>query len=278
MNTPINPYHGAKASVRFLDVAEIEKLLGSNIEHQRKVSRNNLAKLESDMKHDRFHLTGEPIIIGRSGKLLDGQHRCIAGLNVRRGFWTVVVEGIEDDLFHVINTGKSRSLSDVLKIAGEKDAPNLSTTLIRLTEYTRSSQSVGSTQAAVSTSEAFDVLNMLPRVRESVAYCRTLGDVVAASRSAWLHCVTQDACPRLSDEFFSKLASGEMLPTNSPIYLLRARLISEKQGKARLPLVEVLALMVKAWNAHVEGRPLKNLKWAVSEQFPVLHLPSKTAA
>lgn len=275
---PICPYPDAKTSIAFLDIKRCEELIGSNIEHQRKVSRNNLSKLESDMLHDRFHLTGEPIIVGKSGKLLDGQHRIFAALNTRKGFWTVLVEGIDDLMFHLINTGKSRSLRDVLQIAGEKNSSNLSTTLVRLTEYLRSAQSVGMA-AAVSSAEAFDVLAMMPNARESVALCHgSISDVAACSRIAWLHCLTQESCPCLSTDFFTKLDSGEMLSASSPIYLLRSRLVAEKQSKSRLPLREVLALIVKAWNAHAENKAIKVLRWGDAEPFPAVVLPKEKLA
>lgn len=271
---PICPYPDARASIAFLDIKRCEELAAGNIDHQRAVSRHNFSKLENDMLHDRFHLTGESVIVGHSGKLLDGQHRVLAALKVRKGFWTVLVEGVDDEMFHLINTGKARSIADVLTIAGEKNAANLGSTLFRLTEYLRSAQSVGQAGNPVSTAEAFDVLQMMPNVRNSVAFCCSVtAKVASCSRLGWLHCITQDACRDLSNRFFEALASGEMLAADSPIYILRSRLIADRQSKLKMPNREVLALIIKAWNSYVEGKPLKLLRWADCEQFPILLLP-----
>lgn len=65
-----------------------------------------------------------------------------------------------------------------------------------------------------------------------------------------------------------------MLPSNSPIYLFRARMIADKQSKAKLPTREVLALLIKTWNAYITRQSLKQLKWTTEEPFPTLVFPS----
>ena len=193
MNTA-NPHPTVKASVEFISYEKARDLLGSNIEHQRKIAKANLSRIESDLVNDRFKLNGEPIIVGASGKLLDGQHRLCACVNTKTGFWSVVVRGVEDEYFHIINVGKGRTLADVLKIAGEKNTNNLASTIARLVEYLRDARSVGGKEAPVSTAEAFDILAMTPKIRESVAANCFIssGEVVSCGRIAWLHCLTHE--------------------------------------------------------------------------------------
>lgn len=272
-----NPYPNVRAAIEFITPEAARDLLGSNVEHQRKIASTNLAKIESDLINERFKLNGEPIIVGASGKLLDGQHRLCACQNTKIGFWSVVVRGVDDECFYIINIGKSRTLPDVLKIAGEKNCVNLAATLCRLVEYLRDARSLamkggGRGKSAVSAAEAFDVLRMMPSVRESVAsncYISS-GEVVSCSRIAWLHCLTHEERPDIAPEFFEKLQTGEMLSANDPIYLFRARMIADKQAKAKLPTREVLALLVKTWNAYVAGQTMKQLKWNQEEEFPTL--------
>lgn len=272
MSTP-HLKHTVRASVEYITPAIAQELLGSNIQHQRKIAGQNLAKIESDMLNDRFRLNGEPIIVGASGKLLDGQHRLCSSVNTKKGFWSVVVRGVDDECFHIINVGKGRTLADVLKIAGEVNCSNLSATICRVVEYLRDSKSVGgSRHRAVSTAEAMDTLAMMPKLRDSVsATCFiSSGEVIHTTRIAWLHCLTHEECPKEAKEFFAKLQTGEMLSVHSPIYLLRARMIADKQSKAKLRTREVLALLVKTWNAYITGQTLKQLKWSMDEPFPTL--------
>lgn len=274
-NNPQNPSPSVKASVEFFTVQKAQELLGSNTPHQRSIAATNQKKIESDLINGRWQLNGEAIIISKTGKLLDGQHRLLACMNTKVGFWSVVSRGVEDECFNLINIGKGRSLADVLKIAGEKNCANLAATLGRLGEYVRDSASVGSrTSASISAPEAFDLLATMPSVRDSVAANCFIssGEVMSCGRIAWLHCLAYDENPEAAEVFFPKLQTGELLKSDSPIYMLRARMIADKQSKAKLPTREVLALLVKSWNAFISEKPTKQLRWSQDEPFPILDL------
>jgi hypothetical protein len=258
-----------RASIAYLTPDRCEQIIGSNFANQRNVSDSNFSKIEDDMINDRFHLTGESIIIGRSGSLLDGQHRVLACIKTGFGFWTVLVEGVDDELFYVINTGKSRSLSDVLKINGETNTIVLSSCLLRLAEYRRSPLSICS-GAPISTSEAFEAFREYPEIQESIRVSVALKDVASRTRIAWLHCVTQRLNKPVSDSFFHGLTTGEMLDMHSPVYWLRSRLQSDRASSAKISPREAQALIIKAWNAYLDGKSVKCLKWTEKEAFPAL--------
>src|SRR4051812_22224130 len=116
MNTPINKYPKVRASIAFITPARAQEFLGNNSERQRKINKSNLTKLVAEMSHGRFQLNGEALIVGAGGKVLNGQHRLLACINAKAGFWTVLVEGVDDELFYSIDVGKSRNLRDVLFI------------------------------------------------------------------------------------------------------------------------------------------------------------------
>lgn len=268
-----NPHPSVKASVEFITPEKARDLLGSNIEHQRKIAKANLLRIESDLLNDRFKLNGEPIIVGRSGKLLDGQHRLCACVNTVTGFWSVVVRGVEDDYFNIINVGKGRTLADVLKIAGEVNCANLAATLSRIAEYLKDASKLGrSSEISISTSEAMNILAMTPSVRKSVSECCLLpvDTVVSVGRLAWLHCLAHEECPEEAAVFFAKLKTGEMLKATDPVFVFRSRMMGDKQSTAKLPTREVLALLIKTWNSHIQGEQVKQLRWIQSEKFPVL--------
>jgi hypothetical protein len=72
--------------------------------------------------------------------------------------------------------------------------------------------------------------------------------------------------------FFDSLVDGENLTRQMPRSLLRNRLITNSQAKARLSKTQVAALVIKAWNAEREGKALKFLKWQDGQgaAFPAL--------
>lgn len=267
------PKHSLTCAVETITPEVARDLLGSNVQHQRKISKVNLGKIESDLRNERYRLNGEPIIIGKSGALLDGQHRLCACLNTKIGFESVVVRGVDDECFHMINVGKGRTLADVLKIAGEVNCNNLAAAINRTVEYLRDSKSVGASQdKPVSVAEAMDTLAMMPRLRESVAANCFIssGEVLSCGRIAWFHCLAHEEAPDLAQDFFDRLQKGDNLSVSSPIYLFRARMIADKQSKAKLKTREVLALLVKTWNAYVQKQSIKQLKWGSEEPFPTI--------
>ena len=269
-----NPHPSVKATVEFISPEKARDLLGSNIEHQRKIAKVNLSRIESDLLNDRFKLNGEPIIIGKTGKLLDGQHRLCAAVNTVTGFWSVVVRGVEDEYFHIINVGKGRSLADLLKISGEVNCNNLACAISRVAEYLRDASKLGQNKVStVSTSEAMNILAMMPSIRKSVADTCFISstEVVSCGRLAWFHCLAHEECPDEAPEFFSRLQTGEMLKATDPIYLFRARMMADKQSNTKLPTREVLALLIKTWNSYIVGEQVKLLRWSQAEKFPTIN-------
>jgi len=66
------------------------------------------------MKRDKWRITGEPILLDKEGKLLDGQHRCLAAIESGKSFRAVVLFGHWP--FKSLGVGKPRSAADVLGI------------------------------------------------------------------------------------------------------------------------------------------------------------------
>jgi len=268
---PINPHPLVKASVVYLDPTLARQLYDGNAENQRRVSSSNLRKVEESIKSGLFALNGESIIQSVSGKLLNGQHRVLAVLNTGIGIWTVLVLNVPDEYFHTIDSGKSRSFSDVCQISGDSDARNVSTTILRLAEYYTDSRSVGTMQA-IPHARLQQVKEMCGDVTASISAVVASSNVMSRSRTAWLYHVVSTQSKARADEFFGALANGESLSSISPVYHLRERMLREKGAKAKLQNREALALLIKAWNVFIEERPLKTLRWTDGEPFPELRI------
>lgn len=88
----------------------------------RKVSSVKVAEYEDAMSVDEWPLTGATIVFGKSGRLLDGQHRLRACVRSGKPFRSYVVFGIDDSAFSFIDAGRKRTNPDVFKIAGVSNA------------------------------------------------------------------------------------------------------------------------------------------------------------
>lgn len=94
----------------------------------RKVSPSTVKMYAEAMKNAKWCLTGEPLIFGDDGELLNGHTRLEASEKSGVGFFSVITYGVTDSLsFANIDTGKVRSRAQVLEMAGVKvDAQVLS--------------------------------------------------------------------------------------------------------------------------------------------------------
>jgi hypothetical protein len=275
-----NPDHGLSCEIVFVTPELAAEWLELMVDRQRNISRTNLRAMERQFSEGRMTLNGQALIFGKSGACLDGQHRLTACLNTRRGWWTVVVRGVEDELFATIDSGISRRLRDTLKIGGRLSTSDLVSSLQRLDDYLhRRLYAPGSERLA--NFEGIMLLDRHPRLLDSVHACnnRLLKAVVATGRVAWLHYLGTEKCAAPTEYFFARLGDGARMEIDDPIYLLRGRLLAERAAKSRLPLNEVLALLVKAWNAHLAGERMKQLKWNSErgEKFPTVRFPKAAA-
>jgi hypothetical protein len=91
----------------------------------RALSPGTVSKYARDMKAGRWLQTGEPIIVGDSGQVLDGQHRLRAVVESGVTVSMLLVSGVGQEAIHSIDTGKPRSAADVLGLLGHKNTNRL---------------------------------------------------------------------------------------------------------------------------------------------------------
>lgn len=72
-----------------------------------------------------------------------------------------------------------------------------------------------------------------------------------------------------ADEFFAKLGSGEELAGDSAIYKLREKYIQDRASMRKMHRDHRYAYVVKAWNFFILGEPVKVLRWAVGDNWPI---------
>ena len=100
---------------------------------------NQRALLARDMSNGNYLFTGQPIIFGESGRLLNGQHTLGAIIDSGVAIVCLVVRGIpnEDAVMGVLDSGKKRTLAHALQIAGEPEAARLAGSISMAWRYER---------------------------------------------------------------------------------------------------------------------------------------------
>lgn len=82
----------------------------------RPLSKNYLTVLSKTYDKSADGVTGDTIKFGKSGRLIDGQHRLWMASRSSVPFRTHVVFGINDEAFDIIDQGRKRTAGDVLAV------------------------------------------------------------------------------------------------------------------------------------------------------------------
>ena len=101
-----------------------EALLETNPSN-RTVSHARVLYLANEMREGRWTTNGATIVIGKSGKLLDGQHRLYAIREYGQPVLMAAARNADDNAFETIDTGRSRSAGNMAGMEGIRN-PNVS--------------------------------------------------------------------------------------------------------------------------------------------------------
>lgn len=110
------------AAIPTVEVVAITPAMAREWLEQNEVNRNLRKRLveayRRDMEAGRWEMTGEPIQISRTGRLLNGQHRlsALAGAKGVTSITMVVTRGIDDHAQTMMDQGTARTVRDALHI------------------------------------------------------------------------------------------------------------------------------------------------------------------
>lgn len=246
----------------------------------RRLSESNLDSIIMAMREGRWHEDGDPIRFNKEGELIDGQHRmhAIIATNLTHRF--LVLWGVEETAMTTLNTGKSRSRSDVLTIHDPeaKDVVALSSAGTIALRWEKGARGNSLRNMVVSNDE---FMQFYDDNKDRIIHAKNAGRRVAsASRGVTLQAIA--LCDYLfraldaedAEFFWDRVIDGVNLQEGSPILTLRRFFESESKLQARdnSRADIAAAYTIKAWNAYREGRDLKLLKFRVGgakpEAFP----------
>jgi hypothetical protein len=238
----------------------------------RPVSEVFARQLSSAITSGEWKLNGDAIRFNGSDQMEDGQHRCLAVVMANKPIQSLVVRGLDNDVFETIDGNRKRTLADMFSRAQEKHYTILAGAVSWLYRFRNGTVS-GGRQDSPRHPQSFALLNENPEIHDSVARvlpfrCKLLSPSLSAAMHYMAARISRDA----ADRFFDHLLGGENIAKasteTSAIYWLRARLQDNRENKAKLPVQEVIALTIKAWDAFRAKRITKTLRWSSTESFP----------
>lgn len=234
--------------------------------NNRILSKATVNAWAEEMRSGKWRFNGEPIQFDREGRLINGQHRLHAIVASGATIRCLVVYGLEPSAQMTIDIGRTRAAGQQLSLLGigsGTDMAALATALIRL-DKSDDQVWASSNQPAKATVIDFCVLNhelMLRALNYGHAAYKALGvprvthAAVAARAISAGH---QDDW----DWFHGGFISGANLPLGDPRIELRNRIVKLIRGGGNQWLQQQrVAITIKAFNAYLEGRSVKLLRF-----------------
>lgn len=266
---------GVVSAVEEITPAMAAKYLEANT-HNRRLNKNAVAQYVGAMKRGEWKLNGDAIKFDINGVLQDGQTRLTAIIESGETIPMFVIRGLEPEAQATMDTGRKRTLGDILKLRGEANTPRLAGALNVLYNYENvGTMYTGSVKPPATPQQLIDFLDKYPDVRTALKppYASIIDHFLTPSTASALYYLFRSVDTEDAREFYRLLASGDGLGEGDPIFALRKRLEAEarkSQGRI-LPHVRA-AFTIKAFNAWRAGATMHALKWtgggARQEGFP----------
>lgn len=213
---------------------------------QRAIFSKTVADYARAMSEGRWRLNGEAIQISRDGQLLNGQHRMRACIAAGVSFQSLVVTGLDPDVFDTIDGGRKRRGSDVLAIEGYTNTAALAGAVRCLVAYRSGAWSMSNIRVASDELRLFCAAE--PGLENSVRVASVAKKILAPSPAGALHYMFSQKDSDAANAFFRDLAEGSGLAPTDPVWVLRERLIRERLQKAKLDKEDIFLMCLKAWN------------------------------
>lgn len=246
----------------------------------RTVRPQRVEQIARDITNGEWRLTGDSIKLNGDGTLLDGQHRLLAIIKAGVPVELAVARGVEMRAMKTIDTGAPRTLTDILRLEGEKNYALLAASASWCWRYEH--DALHYEHVSPSRTELLAWIDVNPGIRESVLAGELARKriVAPASALAGIHYEAARTNRADADLFFEQLAHGAEIPADSPVLSVRRWLDNASRGRDKPRPVVTAAMIIKAYNAWRSGLVLRQLAWRQhgGEPFPKLDTREADAA
>lgn len=266
-----------KHSTPTVRVAEVtpamaSSLLKSNIGN-RTVRTNRVKNYATQMRRGQWKLTGDPIRISRTGRLLDGQHRLLAIVEADVAVETLIIEGLDDEVFTVLDSGLGRSPADALTGAGIGSASHISP-VVRILIGIENDLNIYNTEA-MSLVTRQDILDYAEANIEILKWAVNLGQKMDKSvdgiRTSWaVFAVTAAAETSVEkvEEFLLPILEGVGFTAGDPRLALRNWLARQRQWHNN-STKDNIGTFIRTFNHFLSGNTLTVIRpYARESAFP----------
>jgi hypothetical protein len=251
-----------------------EYLLGRNTKN-RPVKKHKVVEYVRDIKAGWVH-NGDTIRMSVSATMLDGQHRCLAVIETGISIETGLMYALPDEVFTTIDTGRARTASDVFYISGIENHTRMTAITKFVMNFKKgcyefAARGYSRGKLSITNGDALEFCQAnLKSLQESYYYGFNKDNkIVSGTILASLHYIFKEKNKFYADNFCKSLADGIGLAKDSPVYVLRNKLIQDSRLKRKMNIYEKVGIICKAWSYYIKNKKIKNLNYdSSSEEFP----------
>lgn len=243
------------------------ELLKTNT-NNRGISKARVKSFAKQIKKGKWRKTGQGVSVAASGRLLDGQTRLNAVIQSGTATTMVVAFNCDEDSFAVFDTGRARSATDVLKIAGCEQHQNIISAGLRL-----AIPLIENPEAYFAISQGItneEILELWENNKEQCEWCANTASSVHSqfkifSKSIYFTFLYLAINKNWKDyqltEFSDMFATGADLEHDSPILAYRQYVNNNflrcNMNQQRLA---TLASLIRCFNLHVTGTAMRKFR------------------
>jgi len=234
----------------FAEVATLTPVLALLLSERnplnRPLSKRNLVDLKRDLATNNFVFNGQGIIVTDTGIVGDGQHRIWGVIETGIAIETVMVFGVPEENRTTIDTGKSKTVSNLLYMKGKAYTGVLGSVANYVLQWKKSgviSYTQNPTKREVlHAADTYKGLDKSIEATQAATKTPIKSHAVLAA-CHWMFWKRTDR--ETADDFMLRLIEGSNLRQKDPILLCRNRLMAMDRGVHAGTRVE---LVVRAWN------------------------------
>lgn len=268
-NTPLrttNTYPTVQRRVITPDLAL--KWLGTTNTNNRKLSDKHAERLARDMTEGKWLLTHAGIAFDPNQTLIDGQHRlwaiCLSGVSVEMFVW----HNVDPQSMMAIDSGKARTIADILNIAGENGevSTNHLATLRAMLGGFGNPPVLSPSEASVSLRRHHDAIEFAVAALPAVTSARGVNTAMTRAVVARAY---YSADRVMLKDFCRKLTTGIITSDDEGVVVLLRQHLQENRGSSycqRLLRYGKVQRVLVAW---LKGENPSRLYPASAEQFPL---------
>lgn len=202
------------------------------------------------------------IWIDTEGNIIDGQHRLTAVVQSGHKIKFIIVRNAPKMMQDVLDTGKKRTIKDVLSFKGEENAQQLGA-IARLVNLVVT-QRIGLAQMNLSNEELLGTIEMYPDMRpaaeiaEWAKYNRAFNMNPSVIGTAWWLIARKFSADEAT-RFINRVCTLVGEREGSPILALNKRVSEMRKNNQRFSVRDQLAVLLKVWNYDATGRSIRSI-------------------